>query len=272
MRARRQHVRIHADEPRMEERQAERDQHRGGSEARRRIPHHPVGEPVPAAALVGSRGALGRPLPTGRRECVHPRAEQCEERGQHRQRDEARERSDDQPSDRHRAQEAEREDEQRAERGGDGDRTERDRAAGRLHRHPQRLCARPVAHELLPIARHEQQAVVDREAEPRAGDEVEREDGDRRHAVDDADQREREHDQSPPASIGSAAATTPRKTQSASRKSSGNAISSARKRSCSDCDRTSSFARWSRQPPPATWRPGASRRRDARRCLRGTTR
>ena len=48
--------------------------------------------------------------------------------------------------------------------------------------------------------------------------------------------------ESPPASIGSAAATTPRKTQSASRKSSGNAISSARKRSCSDCDRTSSFA------------------------------
>ena len=43
-------------------------------------------------------------------------------------------------------------------------------------RHPQRLCARPVTHELLPIARHEQQAVVDREAEPRASDEVERED------------------------------------------------------------------------------------------------
>ena len=42
--------------------------------------------------------------------------------------------------------------------------------------------------------------------------------------------------ESPPATSGSAAATTPRKTQSASRKSSGNAISSARKRSCSDCD------------------------------------
>ena len=143
------------------------------------VAHHPVCEPVPAAALVGACGPLGGALPARRRERVHVRAEQREERRQHGQRDEPGERRDDQAADRHRAQEAEREREQRAEGGGDRDRAERHRAPGRLEGRPQGLDAGAVPHELLAVARDEQQAVVDREPEAGARHEIEREHGDR---------------------------------------------------------------------------------------------
>ena len=96
---------------------------------------------------------------------------------------------------------------------------------------------RLAAHELLAVAGDEQQAVVDREPEPGAGDEVEREHGDRRPPSSRArsrasvDRRSRARLRA----TGSSAATTPRKIQSASTRRSGNAISSARKRSRSDC-------------------------------------
>ena len=156
--------------------------------------HHPVREPVPGTALVRPRVALGGALPARRGKRVDARAEQREERGQHGQCDKAGERRNEQAADRHRAQETEGKGEQRAERGRDGDRAERNRATGGLERRAQ--CGRPgpMAHELLAVAREQQQAVVDREAEAGACDEVEREDGDRTHVVCDADQRERDDD------------------------------------------------------------------------------
>ena len=156
--------------------------------------HHPVGESVPTSSLVGARSPLRRALPAGRRERVHVRAEQGEERRQHRQRDEAGERRDDQPTQGHRPQKPEGEHEQRRERSCDRDRAEGDRAPGRLEGRAQRFDAGAVPDELLPVTRDEQQAVVDREAEARARHEVEREDGDRRHVVDHADQGQRDHD------------------------------------------------------------------------------
>ena len=60
-----------------------------------------------------------------------------------------------------------------------------------------------------------------------------------------------------PAATGSSAATTPRKIQSASKRSNGNAISSARSRSRSDCAFTCSFA--SDVPPTS---PGSERASD----------
>ena len=130
----------------------------------------------------------------GRRERVHVRAEQSKERRQHGQCDDAGERRDDQPAQGHRTQEAEREHEQRRESSSDRDRAEGDRAPGRLEGRAQRLDPGTVPDELLPVARDEQQAVVDREAETCARDEVEREDRDRGHVVDHSDQCQRDHD------------------------------------------------------------------------------
>ncbi len=152
--------------------------------------------------LVRARGTLGGTLPAPRRERVDAFPQQRKERGQERECDEPRERRDNQPADRHRTQERKREHEQRGERGGDRHSAERDRPAGGRQRRTQGVPPRPVANELLSIARDQQQAVIDREPDRRAGDEIEREHRDRRHGVDEAQQCKRRKEREQPGGDG----------------------------------------------------------------------
>ena len=134
-----------------------------------------------------SRG--GRCLPAhGQR--VDAWAEQEEERRQDGERDEPGERADERAGDSHRAQEPEREDRQRRDRDADRDGAERDRAAGGRDRGPDRVGAGAASRELLAIAGDEQEAVVDRETEPRARDDVQRVRRDRRDGVEQPQQEQ----------------------------------------------------------------------------------
>ena len=100
------------------------------------------------------------------------------------ERDGSRSDGDERAAHRHRREEAERKDSERAHRRRHGERAEDDRPARRRERRTQGLEPRPTALDLLPVPRHEQQAVVDREAEAEPGDEVEREHRDVHHLRD----------------------------------------------------------------------------------------
>ena len=165
--ARRQHGRVDAGEPRREKRQTEHEEQSGRRDRDRpRPPHQRLREPVPAALLAGRR-ALHRPPPARQRPGVHARAEEDEERGQHGQRDQPGKRPDEPAGDPHRLEKPEREDRHRRDRRAHRDRRERDRPARRRECRAHRIRARPMADKLLPVARDEEQAVVDAESEAR---------------------------------------------------------------------------------------------------------
>ena len=193
-----QHLGVDGGELDREERDPERDQQR---RARRgdpaREPHHQLAQPVPEPLRGGLGVAIGAAVEEGGGERVDPLAEQREHRRQHDQRDRGGDQRDQRPADPHRVEEALREDEQRGERPGDGQGAEQDRPPGGLHRPPHRRQPRSRAGDLLAVARDHEQAVVDRQAEPEAGDQVEGEDRDRAHLAGDAQHQECADDRQP---------------------------------------------------------------------------
>jgi hypothetical protein len=157
-----------------------------------------VREPVPATGGRGARGVLCCPAPARGRQRVHPRAERRQDRGEDRQRHEARDQRGQHATDPHAVQEPQREDEQRRHRRGDRQRAEEHGSAGGGERALQRG-PRPVAErELFAEARQDEQAVVDRQAEAHARHEVEREDRQAGHTlVDAAHEQEGREDREP---------------------------------------------------------------------------
>ena len=178
----------------------------------------------------------------------------------------ARERPDEAAGDPHRPQEAEREDRERRDRGADRDRAERDRPAGRGDRraHRVRRRARGVR---APRGSGRRAAGCSRSPSPRPAPVTMFS-----AYVETGSARSRRRRRSSPPRIvsapqrsGSSAATTLRKTQSASRNRIGKAIFSASVRSCWIWWFTCTVA--SAVPPTATPATAASRVVDARRGL-----
>ena len=159
-----------------------------------RNPHHGAREPVPEAFRGGARVGLGPALEELGGERVDPLAEEREDGGQDRQRDRRRRERDERAADAHRVEEPLREHRQRRQRARDGDRGVGHGPAGGRHRSPERLHACARLGDLLAVARDDEQAVVDREAQPEARDEVEREDRDRAQLAGDREEQERRDD------------------------------------------------------------------------------
>ena len=90
-----------------------------------------------------------------------------------------------------RSQEVQREDQERAQRDRHRDRTEGDGAPGRLDRADHGLVDRAPAGAFLAESTHDEQRVVDGEAEPKGGHEVDREDRDVRELCDGPEHHER---------------------------------------------------------------------------------
>ena len=157
------------------------DDDRGGD--RQRPPHDDDGDAVPEALADRPSSAPARTAP----DCARPSV--AEQRGQHHDRADGRDGDDGDAGVGERPQEVQREDQQRGQRDGDGQRAlNSDGAARGLHRRARRRPRRVVAAaQLLAEAGHDEQAVVDGQAEAHGGGEVERED---RHVGD-----EREHPQ-----------------------------------------------------------------------------
>ena len=120
------------------------------------------------------------------RERVDAGAQQRQHGGQHGERDRRGEQRHDAAAEPHRVEEALREDEQGEERRGDGQRGEEDGAAGGRQGAPHRGQAGTVLGDLLAVAGDDEEAVVDRQPEPEAGGQVEREDRDRADLAGDA--------------------------------------------------------------------------------------
>ena len=123
---------------------------------------------------------------------VHARAEHREQRRQQRQRHERGAEGHEHAAGAHRVQEAQLEHEHRGERRRHREGGEQHGPAGRADRRAQRLRAIGARRELLAEARDHEQRVVDRQAEPEPGREVDRERRHRLEAVDDPQARERE--------------------------------------------------------------------------------
>ena len=178
----RQHARVDAGELDPQERQAHQDQQRGGDRGDRPGPSHDgLREPVPAALLDLPGVAVQRLLPALEAERVHARAEHGEHGRQHGQRHERRRERHQHAAVAHREQEPQVEHDQRAHGGRHGDGAEQHGPAGGPHRPLQRLGGVDPLGQLLAEARDDEQRVVDREAEPGAGDQV---DGEHRHRLD----------------------------------------------------------------------------------------
>ncbi len=184
---RRDHADVDWRPDRAKRRQGQDDHDDRGDRGDRAGPgHHAAGEAVPA--LVSAVGPVADPASA---ELDVP---EREERGGEHARGDRRHDRDDRAADSHRLQEVEGEDRQRRERERDGRRAVDDGAAGRGHRRDDRLPAGPVALELLPVPREQEQRVVDREAETQADHEVEAEDREAVHLVDPAqDEEGRQH-------------------------------------------------------------------------------
>ena len=82
--------------------------------------------------------------------------------------DRCRQQDDQRPAQPHRVEEALREDQQRGQRRGDGQRGEEDGAPRRRHHPSHRRQARAVLGDLLAVAGDDEEAVVDRQAQPSA--------------------------------------------------------------------------------------------------------
>ena len=180
-------------------RQRDHDQHSGSAQRDRAGPaHHPAREPVPAAALGSSRRLRGTALQACRRQRVDSRPERGEHGGQHDQRDRSSGQRHDRAAHPHRVQEAQRHHQHRSGRAGDRQRAVQHGAPGGLQRACDRRARRQATRELLAVAREHEQAVVDPQAQPHAGDEVGGEDREPEDVVDHAQQQERDHDRKSP--------------------------------------------------------------------------
>ncbi len=219
LRGGRQHVRVGRRERQVQSRRGDREQQHGGSERdRTRAAHHPAREPVPGAALRRSRRPRGVALQAGGRQRVDTGTERDEHGWQHDQRNHAGRQRHERPTDPHRVEEAHRHRQHRGGRAGDRQRAvqhraprspqrARDRRGGVRSRPGSRVRSRPdstvlstscqtsrlsaartaprTTRQLLAVAREHEQAVVDPEAQPHAGDEV---DGEHRQPEDVVDQ------------------------------------------------------------------------------------
>jgi hypothetical protein len=173
----RQHPGVDAAEGHPQERQPEGDQHRDdGERVRDRAPHHAAGQPRPAA-VPGDRGRGAPAQPPADRQRVHPGAEHGQQRRQQGQRGHHRDQHRGHPAEAHRAQEHLREDQQPGQRDRHREPGDRDGAPGGRHRADDRLLGVQAPGQLLPEAAHQEQAVVDGQAEAENGDHVDREDG-----------------------------------------------------------------------------------------------
>ena len=137
-----------------------------------RTAHHAIGQPVPAA--LGFRG----PGP------ADPAAEQHQQRRDDQQRAGRGDQRDHRAAEAHRDQEPLRENCQGCQRDRYRRRTEQDRPAGRGHRHPQGAFGAGVLPHFLTEPPHQEQAVVDGQAEPEADHQVQREDRQGQRHVD----------------------------------------------------------------------------------------
>ena len=93
-----------------------------------------------------------------------------------------------------RAEEVEREDQQRCQRQADSQRGEDHCSPGCPHRHPNGVRDITAGAQLLAVARHNEQRVVDRQAEAHRGHHVQREDGHRRQRRNRRQREERTDD------------------------------------------------------------------------------
>ena len=141
--------------------------------------------------------ALGAPVEERGRERVDPFAEHGEDGGEDDERDRGGDQRHQRSADAHRVEEALREDDQRRDRAGDGQGAEEDGASGGRHRALHRLHAGPTGRDLLAVARDDEQAVVDRQPEAEAGDQVEGEDRDVGELARDAQGDHRRDDREP---------------------------------------------------------------------------
>ena len=201
--------------------QPEQDQERGrGERDRHRHGASPSERSGTSRPVLRAGGALGEAAEDRGRERVDPRPSTAKSAGTTSSATSPRERRDDQAADRHRAQER-----RAGRRAANRTRPRRSRALNATVRPAVATVVRtasgpsPLALELLTVPRDEQQAVVDREPEPGARDEVEREDRDRRRrcsrrAEGRAWSRSRARRRRP----GAAQRRAPRKTQRASSK------------------------------------------------------
>ena len=170
-----------------------------------RTSHHSAGRAVPESLLTGAAGRAPG-TPAGGR-CRVPttanRAGRVTIDADHRQQ------HDGDPGVGERPQEVEREDEERTERHGDGQRADQHGASGGLDGADHGVVHRASGAQLLPVAGHDEQAVVDGQAEAESGgqvDGVDRHVGDRpddeqgeeraQHGDDADEQRQRRGDQS----------------------------------------------------------------------------
>ena len=187
-----QHLRVDRGELDLEEGDPERDQERG---ARDRDPardaHHEAREPVPEALLAGRRVALGAALQERGRERVDPRARAA--RGSPAGRSARSPPRSARPASRRAP----------SSRGTAAGRRAARRARRRRSARRRGPCAPPSpssaasprgpgprAGDLLAVARDDEQAVVDRQPEPEAGDQVEGEDRDRAELAGDPQHQE----------------------------------------------------------------------------------
>jgi hypothetical protein len=173
-------------------------QQRGGDERHGdRALLHERRDRVPASAVFFSRSGLER-------QCVHARPEHGQQRGDDDDGGERREQGHERPAESHRVQEPLREQTQGHDGRSHGERAEDHGPARGPERRRERFHAGPVLFDLLAVARDEEEAVVDGEAETQGRHEVERGDGDRNGLVEqpetgrrsnhrNAAERERQH-------------------------------------------------------------------------------
>lgn len=190
---------VHVPELDVQERHRQRHQHDAHRHQVQHGPAHHAGRHgVPQPALPA------RPEVGGDAQGVHARPEHAEHGGQHDQRGAHRDEHHGGGAEPDRAQEHLREQQQPQQRRGDGQPGVGHGAPGRGHGPHHGLLVRGPAGDLLPERLEHEQRVVDGQAEPEHGDDVQREDG---HLGDGGEQpqqhqraedREQPHDQRQP--------------------------------------------------------------------------
>ncbi len=149
-----------------------------------------MSELEPGTARLRARGASHGGLPAGRRKRVDPRAEDGDECGEEEKGTGGRQQRDEHASKSHRVQEPLGKRKERGHRGGHGERTECDRSPCCRQHAPERFRAWADALDLLPIAPDDEKAVVERQPDPQARNEIDRVDGERNDQVDEAKREE----------------------------------------------------------------------------------
>ena len=172
-----------------EERSAQEEQERDhGRRDRHRPTHHEGGDPVPHALP----HLFGRPVPQD--EPVDARPERGQERRQEQDRADQRQRDHGDPGIGERTEEEEREDQQGGQRDGHRERAEQHGPPGRVHGPDHGVVSSESVPDLLPVPRHDEQAVVDPQPDPQGGRQVQREDRHAGEQRDELEHQERPHD------------------------------------------------------------------------------